>query len=76
MERRHKHILKYIEAGQIEIITRALNGTWNLRKREKDDEDIVVIQADKKIPYRTIHLVMRSAAQAGFYRFRLVIEKE
>ena len=65
-----------IESGRIDIITRAVRRAWDLQKKEKEDEDIVVIQADKSIPYRTIHLVMRSAAQSGFYRFRLAIEKE
>ena len=67
---------KDIQAGRIEIVTQAVTKAWDLHKKEKDDEDIVVIQADKHIPYRTIHLVMRSAAQSGFYRFRLAIEKE
>jgi len=65
-----------VDAGKIEIITQAVKKAWSTTKLEKSDEDIVVIQADKRIPYRTIHLVMRSAAHSGFYRFRLAIEKE
>lgn len=64
------------EAGKAEGITRAVAHTWSQLKREEGEEDIVVIQADKGLPYRTIHLVMRSAAYAGAYRFRLVVEKE
>ena len=54
----------------------AVKEAWGSKKKESDEEDIVVIQADKNIPYRTIHMVMRSAAHSGFYRFRLAIEKE
>jgi biopolymer transport protein ExbD len=64
------------EAGKAEGITRAVAQTWSQLKREEGEEDIVVIQADRGLPYRTIHLVMRSAAYAGAYRFRLVVEKE
>ena len=65
-----------VDSGKIEVITQAVKRAWTTHKLEKSDEDIVVIQADKRIPYRTIHLVMRSAAHSGFYRFRLAIEKE
>ena len=64
------------EAGKIEIVSQAAERAWKNQKRETGEDDIVVIQADKHIPYKTIHLVMRSAAFSGFYRFRLVIEKE
>jgi biopolymer transport protein ExbD len=64
------------DAGKIEGVTQAIAHAWTQLKREEGEEDIVVIQADKGLPYRTIHLVMRSAAYAGAYRFRLVIEKE
>jgi biopolymer transport protein ExbD len=65
-----------VDSGRIEIITQTIKKAWGLHKVDKEDEDIVVIQADKRVPYRTIHLVMRSAAHSGFYRFRLAIEKE
>ena len=64
------------EKGQIDIIVNAVTEAWKLHKIEEDEEDIVVIQADRHLPYRTIHLVMKSAAQSGFFRFRLAIEKE
>ncbi len=64
------------EAGRIETIEQAVRQAWELQKKEEGEEDIVVIQADKHLPYKTIHLVMRSAARSGFYRFRLAIEKE
>ena len=65
-----------VDSGKIEAVSQAVKQAWTTHKLEKSDEDIVVIQADKRIPYRTIHLVMRSAAHSGFYRFRLAIEKE
>jgi biopolymer transport protein ExbD len=65
-----------LEAGEIDEVVSGVNSAWKLLKREKGEEDIVVIQADKELPYRTIHLVMRSAARAGVFRFRLVVEKE
>ena len=65
-----------VDSGKIEAVTQAVKKAWTTHKLEKSDEEIVVIQADKQIPYRTIHLVMRSAAHSGFYRFRLAIEKE
>ena len=64
------------EAGQLESVSAAVKAAWGSKKKESDEEDIVVIQADKKVPYRTIHMVMRSAAHSGFFRFRLAIEKE
>lgn len=64
------------EAGKIEAVVQAVKAAWKQHKREKDEEDIVVIQADKALPYRTLHLLMRSAAHAGVFRFRLVVEKE
>lgn len=60
----------------IDRVTQGVKQAWERKKKEAGEEDIVVIQADKRIPYKTIHLVMRSAAHAGFYRFRLAIVKE
>jgi biopolymer transport protein ExbD len=64
------------EAGKIEGVVAGVASAWEKIKKEEGEENVVVIQADKKLPYRTIHLVMRSAAHAGFHRFRLVIVKE
>ena len=76
LERGGKVTKKDFKAGKIEAVTKAIEKAWKLHKREEGEEDIVVIQADKKLPYKTIHLVLRSAAYAGVYRFRLVVEKE
>jgi biopolymer transport protein ExbD len=62
--------------NKIEAITQGVKRAWDHKKKEAGEEDVVVIQADKRIPYKTIHLVMRSAAYSGFYRFRLAIVKE
>ncbi len=64
------------ESGKIESVTQGVADAWKVHKKEKGAENIVVIQADKHLPYRTIHIVMRSAAHSGFYRFRLAVEKE
>lgn len=64
------------EAGNLEAVADAVKNAWGIKKKESGEEDIVVIQADKQVPYRTIHMVMRSAAHSGFFRFRLAIEKE
>lgn len=64
------------EAGRVEDVVAATKVAWNNVKKDEGDENIVLIQADKKLPYRTLNLVMRSAAHAGFFRFRLAVEKE
>lgn len=66
-----------VEARHIKSITRAITKAWDsLKKSEDKEENVVVIQSDQGIPYQTLHAVMRSAAFAGFFRFRLVVEKE
>jgi biopolymer transport protein ExbD len=39
------------------------------------DERIIMLQADKALPYRTVYLVMRSARIAGFEKYRLAVMK-
>ena len=67
---------KVVDAGKIEPLVAAVKKTLSNLKREEGEENVVVIQAEQKLPYNTLHLVMRSAAFAGAYRFRLVVEKE
>ena len=43
---------------------------------EGEDEAIILVQADKAISYKTLYLVLRSAAQAGFLKYRLVVSKK
>ena len=42
----------------------------------EEDDAILIIQADKDLDYRTIHLVMSSAREAGFYKYRLVVVRK
>ncbi len=66
-----------IEAGRIEPVMRAVKRARELRQtRRQNQEEIVVIQADRQLPYRTIYLVMRSCSLAGYTRYRLAIEKD
>lgn len=65
-----------LKEGRLEEVSRAIGVIWESKKGEEDDDNIVLIQADQGLPYKTIHLVMRSAAHAGFYRFRLAVGKE
>jgi biopolymer transport protein ExbD len=67
---------EYHERGKIDPLVAAVENALKNLKREAGEENVVVIQADEKLPYKTIHLAMRSAAHAGAYRFRLVVEKE
>ncbi len=66
----------YHKKGKIDPLVAAVENALKNLKREEGEENVVVIQADEKLPYKTIHIVMRSAAHAGAYRFRLVVEKE
>ncbi len=62
---------------RVEEIEEAVAKAWEARKAEVEDpEPVATIQAEKDLPYPSIHTVMRSAAYAGCYRFRLVVEKE
>ena len=36
-------------------------------------EPIIVVQADRELEYRTLYLILRSAATAGFFKYRLAI---
>ena len=40
------------------------------------DEAIMLVQADKKLDYQPLYLVLRSATIAGFTKYRLVVMKE
>ncbi len=36
-------------------------------------EPIIVVQADKELDYRALFLILRSAATAGFFKYRLAV---
>lgn len=40
------------------------------------DETVISFQADKNLPFETIDLVMKTAAQAGYPNFRFVVMKK
>lgn len=60
---------------------------FNLLKKFKDiesrekvnptgDETVIAFQADKNMPFETVDLVMKTAAQAGYPNFRFVVLKK
>jgi len=50
---------------------------YDLGSAEEEEaiEPIVVVQADKELDYKTLHLILRSAATAGFFKYRLAVLK-
>lgn len=70
---------KPAEARHVPAVTKAVSKAWEIKEQQPDfesDDRVVVIQSDKGMPYQTLHTVMRSAALAGFFRFRMIVEKE
>lgn len=39
------------------------------------EEPVITVQADRELDYRTLHLVLQSAAKAGFFKYRLAVLK-
>ncbi len=69
--------------GQLPTLVSALERVLAARQAEAEraegsfeDADIVMLQADKDLEYRTLYLVMRSARLAGFTRYRLTTLRE
>ncbi len=67
---------EWSKAGRIEGVVRAMRRAKELRATREGEEEIVVIQADKTLPYKTVYLVMRSCSIAGYTRYRVAIQKE
>jgi biopolymer transport protein ExbD len=68
-----------VKAGRLEAVVRAVRRARELRATERTDDDqeeVVVVQADRTLPYRTVYLVLRSCSIAGYNRYRVVIQKE
>lgn len=42
----------------------------------EEDKAIILVQADRNLDYSTLYLVLRSASQAGFVKYRLAIMKK
>ncbi|HJK90471.1 MAG TPA: biopolymer transporter ExbD [Polyangiaceae bacterium LLY-WYZ-15_(1-7)] len=69
------------DAGEIPELVEALRAEYEARFGEDatapDDvtEPIVVVQSDRSLDYRTLYVVLRSAATAGFFKYRLATMK-
>ena len=64
-----------LDRPRVDAITDAVEAAWASRRASEDEEAVATIQADQDLPYETLDLVLRSAADAGCAKFRLVIEK-
>lgn len=78
-----------VEAGKIDPLVERLKEEYEKRfgedafvglsVTEGEDSDtnepIIVIQADRQLDYKTLHVVLRSAASAGFFKYRLAVLK-
>jgi biopolymer transport protein ExbD len=65
-----------LDRPRVDPISDAIAAAWEVRKASAgEDEPVATVQADQDLPYETLDLVLRSAADAGCARFRLVIEK-
>lgn len=69
------------QAGQIPELVEALKVIYERKYGEdrievgEDTEPMIVVQSDKQLDYGTLYLVLRSAANAGFFKYRLAIFK-
>ncbi|MEZ4248675.1 MAG: biopolymer transporter ExbD [Polyangiales bacterium] len=68
------------EAGQVPELVEALREEYERRYGEdaiapEAGEPIVVVQSDRSLDYRTLYVVLRSAAAAGFFKYRLATMK-
>jgi len=78
------------ESGEIPALVTALRAEYERRfgdqptvgapvdqadETAEQQEPIVVLQSDRELDYRTLYLVLRSAASAGFFKYRLAILK-
>jgi len=66
---------KDMESGKINRVVSAVR-LETVRTKNAAKKRTVLIQASKKTPYRTLHLVMRSAFEAGAGQFRLAVARE
>lgn len=78
-----------VEAGKIDPLVAKLKAEYEKRFGEDafvgvsitegegsdNNEPIIVIQADRELDYKTLHVVLRSAASAGFFKYRLAVLK-
>jgi biopolymer transport protein ExbD len=66
------------EVGEVPALVEALKDAYERRDLSlpEEDQNIIMIQADKELDYQSLYLVMRSASMAGFSRYRLAIMKK
>lgn len=67
-------------AGQVPELVEALRAEYERRYgpdaiAPETGEPIVVVQSDRSLDYRTLYVVLRSAAAAGFFKYRLATMK-
>jgi len=68
-------------AGELTQLVDALKAIHELKYGEDrievgdDTEPMIVVQSDRNLDYSTLYLVLRSAANAGFFKYRLAILK-
>ena len=73
---------KDLSDGQIPTLVEALETEYKNRfgesaadAQEAEERGVIVVQSDKQLDYKTLYLVLKSAAQAGFFKYRLAILK-
>ncbi|MEE2788253.1 MAG: biopolymer transporter ExbD [Myxococcota bacterium] len=64
------HIPKLVDVLERVLTARQASPTL------EGDEMIVMLQADRGLTYRTLYMVMRSAGDAGFDKYRLTVMKK
>lgn len=67
---------QYHEAERIGPFVDALEKRYAELEDDEDREAILLVQADRDFDYETLYLVLRSAAVAGFTKYRLVTMKK
>lgn len=72
---------KYYEAERIGPLVERLEKYYQKIQSDNSSEGesekaILLVQADKKLDYKTLYLVLRSGALAGFVKYRLAIMKK
>jgi len=76
---------KFYDQERVPPLVEKLNTYYDAIKSEGEtpdvevpetDKPILLVQADRRLDYRTLYLVLRSGALAGFTKYRLAIMKE
>ncbi len=69
------------DEGKIEPLLRKLQAVRGQRvtsanKKDKEDEDVLMVLCDKSTPYPLLRRVLMTSAEAGFPRFRMAVLME